>query len=45
LAETIQKRGVRLNAIVDQTIGAAVFGGGRKAMRALKKLFKELGDE
>jgi len=32
-------------ATVDQTVGSAVFSGGRKAVAALKKMLKGLTDE
>jgi hypothetical protein len=32
-------------ASVDQTVGSAVFSGGKKALNALKKLLRELTDE
>lgn len=40
--ETIQRRETKFKAVVDHTVGAAVFSGDKKAHRAFKKLIRDL---
>jgi len=42
LLTTIQRRQMAFRASVDQTVGSAVFGGGKKSISAFKKLVREL---
>jgi hypothetical protein len=45
LFASIQRNEMAFRASVDQTVGSAVFSGGKKALNALKKLLRELTDE
>ncbi len=42
LLDTIKRRELAVRAVVDQHVGSACFSGGKKAIRALEKLLREL---
>jgi len=42
LATIVQRQEAAFRATVDQTVGASVFSGGRKALNAFKKLIRDL---